>query len=95
MFLSRPYSKEHDVGEELYNIRNILNQHGNDDKKIAILVKESKTLAQWRETSFYGDEKLKVGGIFNEKDAEIALSYAENISIICEILKMKIFKKIS
>jgi len=93
LFLNRTHRREHDIGKELYDIRIILNRYGISDTEIAKMVKESKTLAEWRETALYGDETLKTSNVFDKKDAELGLSYVQNIHIIGIRIKSEILKK--
>ncbi len=81
MKLRGEYPREHDVGGELFKLR--------DDPRISDHIRGkiprarfiSRQLHMWREPSLYGydEEKVSPKEIFNEKDAEFAIRYADEV----------------
>jgi len=54
-------------------------------QQVARLVLANAVLGLWRLPAFYGDEKLGVANLFEPKDAELAVSYAELGSVVCNV----------
>ena len=95
MLIEKEYPKEHDISSEIYKLVSLLKEVGFSNQKVAQLVLRNKTLSLWRERSFYGDEKLRVSGIFGENEARTALKYAEEIDWDCSRVKSEVMRKSS
>ena len=94
MLLEKEYPKEHDISKEIYNVLSVLREVGFSNQKVAQMVLRNKTLALWRDPSFYGDEKLKVSGIFGENEARTALKYGEEMDWDCSRVKTEILRRL-
>lgn len=88
--LEKDFSKIHDIGKNIYTVTDTLKEYGLDSQKLAEIVLVSQTLSSWRETSFYGDEKLSITGIFSETEGRLAVSYAQKMMSYCAIVRTKI-----
>ena len=94
LFIEKEYPKEHDISNEIYKVRTLLRGFRFSDQKVAQIVVRNKTLNLWRNPSFYGDEKLKVSGIFGEKEAQVALQYANDMDVDCYRVKSEMWRKV-
>ncbi len=92
--IEKDYPQKHDISQEIYAVLNALKRFGFSAQKVAQLVHRNRTLGLWRDKSFYGDEQLNVTSIFTEQESKVALSYAEDISINCSIVKQRIWEEI-
>jgi hypothetical protein len=52
----------------------------------------NSVLHQWRLPAFYGDETLNVGGLFEESEARLALSYADSAQFVCSIVRFHVYQ---
>jgi len=79
--LGHTYPKKHNLKEQIYEVRKVLDPEGTGDFDviIAALVMRNEVLSLWRNRAFYGDERLNVSGMFTEKEAELALIYAKGM----------------
>jgi HEPN domain-containing protein len=93
--IEREYPQEHDISKEIYQVFSVLNQFAFSATNVAQIVHRNRTLGQWRDKSFYGDEKLNVTSLFTELESKVALSYAEEISTTCYRLRDRIWRKIN
>lgn len=95
MLIEKEYPREHDISSEIYKVLSLLKGFGFSNQKVAQIVLRNKTLSLWREPSFYGDEKLKVSGIFGREDAIAALKYADEMDYDCARVKSEIIRRLS
>lgn len=77
------FPKKHDIGLELFEAREKLPEAIR--RYVPRLWFVSKVLASWREPSIYGleAEQTPPDKFFTKKEAEVALSYAEEVKSIC------------
>ena len=92
-FIGQEYPQKHDISEEIYGVYNSLKKFDFSAQKVAQIVHRNRTLGLWRDKAFYGDEKLGVTSIFTEYESKTSLSYAEQISIDCNMIKSKIWSE--
>jgi HEPN domain-containing protein len=87
-FLRAEYPAAHDVKKQIYELTAAFKQHQIEPhqisaRQVARLVLANSMLHLWRLPAFYGDETLNVGGLFEESEAKLALSYAELAQFLC------------
>jgi HEPN domain-containing protein len=97
-FLQAEYPASHDLKKQIYDLTAAFKQHQVDpnqipDRQIARLVLANSMLDLWRLPAFYGDEKLKVGGIFEEGEAKLALAYAELAQYLCNVVRGHVYQR--
>jgi HEPN domain-containing protein len=90
-FLHRTYPETHDLKKQIYELSVALNEFSFDSRQVARLVLANSMLALWRSPAFYGDETLKVGGLFDASEANLAISYAESAQLACEIVRQRAY----
>ena len=95
LLIEKEYPKVHDISNEIYKVHTFLKEFKFSDQRVAQIVLRNKTLGLWRNPSFYGDEKLKVSGIFGQNEARVALQYAEEMDSDCFRLKSEIIRRLS
>ena len=91
-FLQTQYPASHDLKKQIYELTTAFKQHQIDPnqigpRRIARLVLANSMLHLWRSPAFYGDETLNVGGLFEEGEAKLALSYAEFAQFLCNVVR--------
>lgn len=96
-FMKQEYPKSsrgHELSAQIRAIyekmKNILNKYGFRKEDIAKLLRGSIVLAFWRDPSFYGEEKLEelpISGTFTNKEADLALDYADKAGSICTFIR--------
>jgi HEPN domain-containing protein len=94
-YLQAEYPTIHDVKKEIYALTKAFQQHQIDEiqaRQIARLVLANSVLYLWRLPAFYGDETLNVGGIFEESEAKLALSYADYAQLVCSIVRFHAYQ---
>jgi len=94
LFMGQEPPKEHDLTKALYDASALLQEFGVSTQRIAQVVLRGRTLALWRDLAFYGDERLRVVGIFGESEAKLALLWAEEIHTICSIVKDRVWERL-
>jgi HEPN domain-containing protein len=97
-FLQAEYPAAHDVKREIYELTAAFKQHQIEShqiqaRQVARLVLANSTLHLWRLPAFYGDETLNVGGLFEEGEAKLALSYAELSQFLCNVVRNHISQR--
>jgi HEPN domain-containing protein len=97
-FLQAEYPASHDLKKQIYDLTAAFKQNQVDpnqirDLQIARLVLANSMLDLWRLPAFYGDEKLNVGGIFEEGEAKLALAYAELARYLCEVVRSHVYQR--
>ena len=92
--IGQEYPQKHDVSQEIYGVHSSLKKYDFSAQKVAQIVHRNRTLGLWREKAFYGDEKLGVTSIFTEHEARLALSYAEDISTDCYVVRSRVFSEV-
>jgi len=87
-------SQGHELSKEIRaiyeKIKVILKNYGFQKQRIAKLLRGSIVLASWRKLSFYGEENLEelgISGSFTNKEAELALDYADEAGSICTFIR--------
>jgi len=94
-FIEQEYPQKHEISGEIYSVFSALERFGFSAKKVAQIVHRNRTLGLWRDKAFYGDEKLGVSSIFTEQESRVALSYVEDISTDCYVVKSKVWIDLS
>jgi hypothetical protein len=56
-------------------------------RDVVHLALANKMLERWRSPAFYGDETLKVGQVFDENEAQLAITYAERASSCAYVVR--------
>jgi len=92
--IGEEYPQKHEISQEIYDMHSSLKKYDFSAQKVAQIVHRNRTLGVWREKSFYGDEKLGVTSIFTEHEARLALSYAEDISTDCYVVRSRVFSEV-
>ena len=84
----------HRLNEDLQKIKKqleiILKKYHLNTTDVVRLIIASNVLYQWRIPSFYGyevNEEVSVSEIFTEKEADLALNYANKAYFLCNIVK--------
>jgi HEPN domain-containing protein len=90
-FLQRPYPATHDLKKELYTLVEALKDYALEKRQIARLVLAGSVLNLWRSPAFYGDETLNVVGLFDKREAELAISYAELGQFVTSIVRDRVY----
>jgi hypothetical protein len=93
-FLRTEYPAVHDVKKQIYELTAAfkhyqIEPHQISTRQIARLVLANSMLHLWRLPAFYGDEILNVGGLFEESEAKLALSYAELAQFFCTVVRIQ------
>jgi HEPN domain-containing protein len=96
-FLQAEYPTIHDVKKDIYALTTAFKQHQIEPdqiqgRQLARLVLANSVLHQWRLPAFYGDETLNVGGLFEESEAKLALSYAEFAQFVCHVVRFHVYQ---
>jgi HEPN domain-containing protein len=90
-FLQAEYPTVHDVKKEIYALTTAFRQHQLEPqiqtRQVARLVLANSVLQLWRLPAFYGDARLNVGGLFEESEAKLALSYADSAQFVCSVVR--------
>ncbi len=92
-FLQTEYPATHDLKKEIYRITQAMKGFQIDRRQAARLVLANSVLHEWRLPAFYGDENLKVGGLFEKAEAELAMSYAELAQFICSVVRGQVYQR--
>jgi HEPN domain-containing protein len=92
-FLQTEYPANHDLRKQIYELTEALKQYQIDRRQIARLVLANSILDLWRSPAFYGDERLNVGGLFNDVEAALAISYAELAQFICAVVRGFVYQR--
>ena len=93
-FLQRPYATTHDLRKEIYSLVGAIEAiegHSIEKRQIARLVLASSVLNIWRLPAFYGDEALSVGSLFDRREAELAISYAELGQFVAGVIRDRLY----
>jgi len=101
-FMKQKYPKSsrgHELSAQIRAIyekmKNILNKYGFRKEDIVRLLRGSIVLASWRDPSFYGEENLEelaISGTFTDKEAELALDYADEAGSMCTSIRDYFYK---
>ena len=98
-FLQTEYPARHDLKKQIYEkLTAALKQHEVDPnqmthRQIARVVLANSVLHLWRSPAFYGDETLKVGGLFEGSEAKLALSYADLAQYLCMVVHNHVYQR--
>jgi HEPN domain-containing protein len=94
-------SRGHELSSQIRAIyemmKNILKDYGFRKEDIARLLRGNIVLASWRETSFYGEEKLEqlaVSGSFTKEEAGLAIDYAREAASMCTSIRDYFYKTV-
>ena len=85
LLLQKEHPTTHDLKKQIYEPSGVLKEFQIMPQQVARLVLANAVLGLWRLPAFYGDEKLGVANLFEPKDAELAVSYAELGSVVCNV----------
>jgi len=91
-FIRKDYPKDHDLEKHLYEIAKKLKEYDVTAEEVALMVLANATLTLWRLPAFYGDEKLHIGKLFSEKEARLALWYAERVHSMCYRVRDRLYR---
>jgi len=47
----------------------------------------------WRSPAFYGDERLNAGGLFDDVEAALAISYAELAQFVSAVVRSGVYQR--
>lgn len=97
-FLQAEYSATHDVKKQIYELTAAFDQHPIkphqiEARQIARLVLAHSVPHLWRLPAFYGDEMLNVGGLLEESEAKLALSYADLAQFSSNIVRNHAYER--
>ncbi len=93
LFLQKEYPATHDLKKQIYELSEVLKGFTVTPQQVARLVLANAVLALWRSPAFYGDERLKVASLFDSKEAELAISYAELGQFICNVVRSQLYRR--
>lgn len=62
-------------------------------EEVARMVLANATTELWRSPSFYGDERLGVARLFRQKEAEVAVAYADEVRWVCEKVRAELYRR--
>jgi HEPN domain-containing protein len=93
LFLQKEYPATHDLKRQIYELSEVLKGFQITPQQVARLVLADAALGLWRSPAFYGDERLKVASIFDSKEAELAISYAELGQLVCSIVRSELYRR--
>lgn len=101
-FIGKEYPQSHDLGKTrdlekptLYEISVLLEGYGVGRPEVARMVLANSTLGAWRSPAFYGDERLGVAKLFRQKEAEVAVSLAQEVMFTCEKVRGELYRRAS
>ncbi len=86
-FLQTEYPATHDLKKQIYALTEALKGYQIDNRQVARLVLANSALHLRRSPAFYGDETINVGGLFDQREAELAVSYAELGQFVCTVVR--------
>jgi len=92
-FTGTEYPRSHDVGNAIYEVCQLLAQYGVTREAVARMILANSTMGLWRAPSFYGDERLNVAKVFSDKEAEIAIRYAEEVRTVCDKVRNQLYQR--
>ncbi len=92
-FAGVEYPKTHDLEKSVYEISQILSGYDISRAEVARLVLANGTMSVWRSPSFYGDERLGVARVFRQKEAEVAVGFAEEVRGVCEKIRGSLYRR--
>lgn len=92
-YLQMEYPSSHDLRKQVYALADALKPYPFDKRQVARLAIANGVLAFWRSPSFYGEEKLGVGTLFNASEAALAVSYAELGGNTCGVVRELVYRK--
>lgn len=92
-FTETEYPKSHDLGKTTYKVSQLLAEYQVTKEEVARVVLANATLGVWRIPSFYGDERLGVARLFRQKEAEVAIAYAEEVRVVCEKVRYQLYQR--
>lgn len=94
-YLGAEYPPTHDQKKEILKLASLLAVVHIQRRDVARLVLANTTLSKWRSPAFYGDETLKVGQVFDEKEAQLAIMYAERASSCAYAVRRAMYEQSS
>jgi HEPN domain-containing protein len=92
-FLQTEYPASHDLRKQVYELSEVLREFQITPQQMARLVLANTVLELWRSPAFYGDERLRVGSLFDSKEADLAISYAELGELVCNIVRSQFYRR--
>lgn len=92
-FTGTEYPKSHDIEKRIYEVWQLLAEYDVTREQVARMVLANTTTSAWRSPSFYGDERLGVARLFRQKEAEVAIGYAEEVRNICEKVRSHLYRR--
>lgn len=94
-FTGTEYPRSHDVEKTIYEVWQLLAEYGVTREAVARIVLANSTMAVWRTPSFYGNERLGVAKLFCDKEAEVAIRYAEEVRTVCDRVRHELYHRAS
>lgn len=91
-FTGTEYVKSHDLEKTIYEISRLLVKYDVTQEEVARMVLANLTMGVWRSPSFYGDERLGVAKLFRQKEAEVAVGYAQEIRSVCDRVRYQLYR---
>lgn len=91
--IGKEYPKIHDVEKTVYEISMLLSDYRVSREEVARMVLANATMGLWRSPSFYGDERLGVARLFRQKEAEVAVVYADEVRSVCERVRSELYRR--
>jgi len=98
-FLRTEYPASHDLKKQIYEELTVAFKRQQVDANqitplhIARVVLANSVLHLWRSPAFYGDETLRVGSLFEESEAKLAVSYAELARYLCMVVQRHAYQQ--
>ena len=93
LLLQKEHPTTHDLKKQIYEPSRVLKEFQIMAQQVARCVLANAVLGLWRLPAFYGDEKLGVANLFEPKDAELAVSYAELGSVVCNVVRSELYRR--
>lgn len=92
-FAGVEYPRTHDLEKSVYDISQLLSGYDIAQTEVARMVLANGTMSLWRSPSFYGDERLGVARVFRQKEAEVAIGFAEEVRMVCEKVRASLYRR--
>ncbi len=92
-FIGAEYPKSHDLETAFHDVSRLLITYEVGREKVARMVLANSTMGLWRSPSFYGDERLGVARVFRQKEAQVAIGFAEEIGAVCESVRSWFYRR--
>ncbi len=92
-FTGSEYPRIHDLEKTIYEVSQLLAEYGVTREEVARMILANATMAVWRTPSFYGNERLAVAKLFRDKEAEVAIRYAEEVRAVCDKVRYQLYQR--